>query len=63
MNDVVIYIDWPYFLGIIGGLIGIAYYTNGRFTRLETSVDWIIDALRELKTRLQDSSNPAHESD
>jgi hypothetical protein len=34
-----IYINWEYFLGIISALIGIAYYTNGRFTKLETSVE------------------------
>jgi len=44
-----IYINWEYFLGIIGALIAIAYYTNGRFTRIETSLEWINEALWELK--------------
>lgn len=49
MNGLVIYVNWEYFLGVIGTLIGIAYYANGRFTRLETSVEWLKEALRGLK--------------
>jgi len=45
-----IYINWEYFLGIIGALIGLAYYTNGRFTKIETSLEWMKEALQELKT-------------
>jgi hypothetical protein len=48
MNGIVIYINWEYFLGLIGALIGIAYYANGRFTTLETSVDWLTETLRGL---------------
>ncbi|OGZ46288.1 MAG: hypothetical protein A3J54_02650 [Candidatus Ryanbacteria bacterium RIFCSPHIGHO2_02_FULL_45_13b] len=49
MDSVVIYIDWQYFLGLIGLLILGAWYTNGRFTKLEVSMKWIEDAVKELK--------------
>ena len=65
MNGLVIYINWEYFLGFIGTLIGIAYYANGRLTRLETSVEWLKEALRGLKisaenaaTKLFDTGSP-----
>ena len=56
MYGLVIYINWEYFLGVIGTLIGIAYYANGRFTRLETSVEWLTEALRALKIASENSS-------
>jgi len=46
MNGLIIYINWEYFLGVVGTLVAIAYYANGRFTRLETSVEWLKEALR-----------------
>ncbi len=49
MNTLVISINWEYFLGLFGTLLGIAYYANGRFTRLETSVEWLTETLRGLK--------------
>lgn len=48
MNGLIIYINWEYFLGAVGTLVAIAYYANGRFTRLETSVEWLKEALRSL---------------
>lgn len=54
MDTLVINISWEYFLGIIGGLIGIAYYANGRFTALETNAAWMKELLTEL---LLDSEN------
>jgi hypothetical protein len=53
MNAITIYIDWPYFLGIIGTLIATSYYANGRFTKIETTIDWLKDTLQEIKTRLE----------
>jgi hypothetical protein len=41
-------ISWEFFLGILGTLIALAYYANGRFTRLETNFDWFADAVRDL---------------
>jgi hypothetical protein len=56
MNDVIININWEYFLGLVGTLIGIAYYANGRFTRLETSVEWLTETFRGLKIASENSS-------
>ncbi len=53
MNDLVINVNWEYFLGIVGTLIGLAYYANGRLTKLETSVEWLKDAMRDLTLRAQ----------
>jgi hypothetical protein len=47
--DLTININWEYFLGVIGALIGLAYYVNGRFTKIETSLAWLKEALQELK--------------
>ena len=57
MNGLIVYVNWEYFLGIMGALIGIAYYTNGRFTSLETSVEWIKEALRALKIMSDNAQN------
>lgn len=56
MNDLVVNVSWEFFLGLLGSIIALAYYTNGRFTRLETSVDWITDALRDLTIKAENIS-------
>ena len=61
MNGITIYVDWAYFLGIVGTLIGIAYYANGRFTKIETTVEWLKETLLEIKTRLE-QGDPSHVS-
>jgi hypothetical protein len=53
MSEISIHIGWEYFLGVIGTLIGIAYYTNGRLTRLETTVDWVKDTLTRLSAKFE----------
>jgi hypothetical protein len=53
MSELSIHIGWEYFLGLIGTLIGIAYYTNGRLTRLETTVDWVKDTLARLTAKFE----------
>ena len=53
MSELSIHIGWEYFLGVIGTLIGIAYYTNGRLTRLETTVEWVKDTLVRLTTKFE----------
>jgi hypothetical protein len=60
MNGITIYVDWQYFLGILGALIGMAYYANGRFTKIETTVEWLKELLLEIKDQL-DSSKPHKE--
>lgn len=55
MDVTVINIGWVYFLGMIGGLIAIAYYANCRLTALAMNTEW----LREMVTELL----VAHEND
>jgi hypothetical protein len=54
MSDITINIDWPYFLGMIGSLIAIAYYANGRMTKLETSMEWLKEAFLELRDKTEE---------
>jgi hypothetical protein len=56
MNDLVINVSWEYFLGILGSIIALAYYTSGRFTRLETDVHWLSDAIRDLNIKAENIS-------
>lgn len=56
MRELAIHISWEYFLGLIGTLIGIAYYANGGLTRLETSMEWVKNALRHLTANLDGES-------
>ena len=56
MTNVTITINWEYFLGLFGTILGIAYYANGRFTRLETSVEWLTETLRGLKLSSENGS-------
>lgn len=55
MNGIVINVNWEYFFGLVGTLVALAYYANGRFTRLEVSVDWLKEALRGLKISTENS--------
>jgi hypothetical protein len=59
MNGIIIYVDWAYFLGIVGTLIGIAYYANGRFTKIETTIEWLKETLLEIKSRLEGGTGPS----
>jgi hypothetical protein len=65
MDNVTINITWEFFLGSMGSLIAIAYYANGRFTGLETNVDWLKETISELlinaeniRTKLFQSGSP-----
>ena len=55
MTNLIINVNWEYFLGVVGTVIALAYYANGRFTKLETSVEWLKDAMRELTLSSQKS--------
>jgi hypothetical protein len=48
MDTLAINISWEFFLGLLGSLIAIAYYSNGRFTVLETDVGWLKETISEL---------------
>src|SRR6266849_9014092 len=54
-------IDWEFFLGIFGTFITLAYYANGRLTRLETNFDWLADAVRDLTIKAENVSAKAFE--
>src|SRR5205807_7055948 len=54
-----IIIGWEFFLGILGTLIALAYYSNGRLTRMETNFDWLADAVRDLTVKLENLSAKA----
>jgi hypothetical protein len=41
-------INWEYFLAVMGTMVVLAYYANGRFTKLETSVEWLKSAIERL---------------
>lgn len=65
MDTLVISIDWPYFLGMLGSLIAIAYFANGRFTALETTTGWLKEMVTELlldsenrRTRVYEANSP-----
>lgn len=58
MDGIIIKISWEYFFGIMGVLLGIAWYSNGRFTKLETSMEWVKDALKEIKVSNSNEKNP-----
>jgi hypothetical protein len=52
-------ITWEYFLAIFGTLIALAYYANGRLTRIETSSEWLADTVRDLSIRVENVSTRA----
>lgn len=62
MTAIIINIDWQYFLGIIGSLIALAYYTQGRFTALETDVTWLKETIGELAIRADNMRSKLFES-
>ena len=53
METISINVGWEYFLGIVGSLIAIAYYTQGRFTALEIDVSWLKETISELTIRAE----------
>jgi hypothetical protein len=59
MNGVTVYISWEWALGIIGTLVLIAWKANGRFTSLETSLEWLADRIKDLKIDIDNVRNQA----
>src|SRR3954454_4837662 len=55
-------VNWEYFLGIIGTLVALAYYANGRFTRIETNFEWLADTVRDLTIRAENISAQAFDT-
>lgn len=52
-------IGWEYLIGIIGTLIALAYYASGRFTRIETNIEWLTEAVRDLAIKAENASAKA----
>ena len=63
MTGLTIYVDWQYFLGIIGALIGLAYYANGRFTKIETSMEWLKETVLSIKICSENRTNKVFDAD
>ncbi|MDA9473447.1 hypothetical protein XI03_02740 [Bradyrhizobium sp. CCBAU 65884] len=59
MEGIIVHIGWEYFVGILGALLAIAWYSNGRFTALETSMDWVKNMLLDLKKSIDDANAKA----
>lgn len=59
MDEILIRINWIYFLGIITSLIGIAWYTGGRFSKIET----LIESIKERLSGLEDRFNKKIEAE
>jgi hypothetical protein len=53
MDGLFINISWEYFLGIIGTLIGLAYYASSRFTALEIDIGWLKEMISELSIKAE----------
>lgn len=56
MDGITVHISWEYFVGLLSALIAMAWYSNGRFTALETSIEWIKNALLD-RQRSSDGAN------
>ena len=52
-------IGWEYFLGIMVALIAVAWYSQGRFTALETSMKWVKEILHKLDVASDNIAKPA----
>lgn len=48
MEEIVIKINWIYFLGILGSLIYMAWQASSRFTKLETDMTWVKDVVKKI---------------
>lgn len=59
MEGIIVHIGWEYFLGILGALLAIAWYSNGRVTALETSMEWVKNMLLDLKKSIDDANAEA----
>jgi hypothetical protein len=55
-------IGWEFFLGIIGTLIALAYYANGRLTRIEANFDWLSQAVRDITIKADNISARAFDA-
>jgi len=61
MEGIIIHIGWEYFIGLLSALVAMAWYSNGRFTALETSMEWLKSMLLELKKSIDDANAKARD--
>lgn len=59
MENLTIIVPWAYALGFIGILLVIAWKGSGRFSALETSMEWVKEILKDLQTKIDNSAKPA----
>lgn len=52
-------VSWEYFLGVVAALIGIAWYSGRKFSRIETSIEWLKATVNEMKVGLDNQKAPA----
>jgi hypothetical protein len=62
MQGIVINISWEWALGIIGALIGIAWYSGNRFGKIETSLEWLAERIKDLKIDIDNAKNPGFQN-
>lgn len=62
MEGLIINIGWEYFLGIIAGIIGIAWYFGHRLGVIEGAIEWLKDTVKELKITSDNERTPAFSS-
>jgi hypothetical protein len=51
MEGLVINISWEYFFGIMGALLVIAWHSGSKFSKIETSTNWIKEKINNLENR------------
>lgn len=54
--SLLIAIDWPYFLGIMAGLIVIAWYGGSRLTGVEKDVSWLKKTVDKIDNKVSELS-------
>ncbi len=59
MDGLIIKISWEYFLGILGVLVMLAWYSGSRFSKIETLIDSVNEKVGTLwKDRFAPNSSP-----
>lgn len=56
-ENLLIEINWIYFLGIISSLIVTAYFSGSRFSKIETDIKWLAKGIEDISDRVKDIAN------
>ncbi len=73
MDELTISISWEYFLGLLTGILAlmvsafcgiltVAWYASSKFSKIETSIEWMKSAMNDLKTASDNAGSPAFSS-